>query len=93
MIVKHFNRNQQTLLTDQKNVDYRYSAIDSNIRVERNERQIAESTTISDDKDEREEREEGEPNISRPQLRGRKRPRAEREADELRREREITSGI
>ena len=49
IIVKHFNQHKQELFDKQENVNYKYSALDSNKVVEQSEKQIADSAKISDD--------------------------------------------
>jgi hypothetical protein len=55
MIVKHFYHNEWQLGEDWENTDHVFGAPDSDLQVEQNEKMIAASLEISDDKQDMEE--------------------------------------
>ena len=60
MIVKHFYRNEWHLGEDWENTDHVFGALDSDTKVEQNEKTIAASLEISDDEQDMEDEDEDE---------------------------------
>ena len=66
MIVKHFYRNIWHLGENWENTDHVFGAPDPDLQVEQNERSIAASLEISDDKHDMEEEKEEDESLSLP---------------------------
>ena len=66
MIVKHFHRNVRELGYDWDNTDHIFGVPDPNVQVEQNEKSIAVSLEISDDKQAEEERDLEDEGLSLP---------------------------